>query len=173
VALALAEALKHLATFPPSGNALGAALLVTGSPGISKSYSFIPALRLVRGLAQGRGGPLPPAIIIEDRAMQTVVKLRLDGRGAVTSAHRISLEDFRPRPTPTLTSTPPCTSWTPPALAPTAWESPPVVAARTVVVSSPNSKPYKNFEKRRPSPHPLYMSRKRLRLLAPSRCHGV
>jgi hypothetical protein len=82
----------------------------------------------------------------------------VDGRGAVTSAHRISLEDFRPRPTLTLTSTSLCTPTS--TGTDSMGGSPPVVAARTVVVSSPNSRHYKDFEKRRPSPHPLYMLRK-------------
>ena len=128
------EALLHLGTITDPGE--GPAVLVSGSPGIGKSFSFIPAL--VRGLAQGRGGPVPPVIIIEDRFLRTVVKLRLNGRGAVTSAHRISLAHFEPASDPDLRL-----GTTVYIVDPTSTNitggSPTNVAARTVVVSSPNS----------------------------------
>ena len=162
------EALLHLAAVLPPGKSRGAAVLVSGSPGIGKSFSFIPAL--VRGLAQGRGGPVPPVIIIEDRFLRTVVKLRLNGRGAVTSAHRISLAHFEPASDPDLRL-----GTTVYIVDPTSTNitggSPTNVAARTVVVSSPNSSHFKDFEKRRPSPHPLFMEPWTLYELLAARVH--
>ena len=160
------EALLHLGTITDPGE--GPAVLVSGSPGIGKSFSFIPAL--VRGLAQGRGGPVPPVIIIEDRFLGTVVKLRLNGRGAVTSAHRISLAHFEPASDPDLRL-----GTTVYIVDPTSTNitegSPSDVAARTVVVSSPNSSHFKDFEKRRPSPHPLFMEPWTLYELLAARVH--
>ena len=162
------EALLHLAAVLPPGNSRGAAVLVTGSPGIGKSFSFIPAL--VRGLAEGRGGPVPPVIIIEDRFLRTVVKLRLNGRGAVTSARRIDLAHFLPASDPDLRL-----GTTVYIVDPTSTDntggSPSNVVARTVVVSSPNSSHYKDFRKRDPSPHPLYMEPWSLYELLAARVH--
>jgi hypothetical protein len=160
------EALRHLGKIIHPGE--GPAVLVTGSPGIGKSYSFIPAL--VRGLAEGGAGPVPPVIIIEDRALRTVVKLRLNGGGAVTSADRISLRDFDQASDPDLRL-----GTTVYIVDPTSTNntggSPPDVAARTVVVSSPNSSHFKDFRKRRPSPHPLYMEPWSLYELLAARVH--
>jgi hypothetical protein len=146
------EALLHLADITYPGD--GPAVLVSGSPGIGKSYSFIPAL--VRGLAEGVVGPVPPVIIIEDRFLGLVVKLRLHACGAVTSAHRIDLADFRPASDPDLR-----VDTTVYIVDPTSTNitggSPSDVAARTVVVCSPNSSHFKDFRKREQSPHPLYM----------------
>lgn len=63
-------ALKHLTL---KGAGKGPAVLITGSPGIGKSMSSLPAL--VRGLALGQAGPAPPVIIIELRQLHTVLKL--------------------------------------------------------------------------------------------------
>jgi hypothetical protein len=109
-------------------------------------------------------------IIIEDRFLRTVVKLRLNGRGAVTSAHRIDLADFRPASDPDLRL-----GTTVYIVDPTSTNitegSPTNVAARTVVVSSPNSSHFKDFEKRRPSPHPLFMEPWTLYELLAARVH--
>jgi hypothetical protein len=166
--LVVAEALNHLAAVPPPGKSRGAAVLVTGSPGIGKSYSFIPAL--VRGLAQGLGGPVPPAIIIEDRAVLTVFKLRLNGHGAVTSADRIDLEDFRAASDPDLQLNTTVYIVDPTSTNGTAG-SPGNVVARTVVVSSPNSSHFKEFRKREPPPHVLYMEPWSLYELLAARVH--
>ncbi len=113
----VAEALKHLATFPPSESgpekARGAALLVTGSPGIGKSYySFIPpGNHDPPGRGPGWTTGAPSGCDHHDRAPCDHHRgprhhdgdgLRLDRRGVVNSAHRISLVDFRPASDPDL-----------------------------------------------------------------------
>ena len=153
--LVVEEALRHLSTASRSAKARGPAVLVTGSPGIGKSYSFIPAL--VRGLARGHAGSVPPAIVVEDRGQGMVVKLRLGASGAITSAHRISVGDFRPDSDPDLRLNTTVYIVDPTSRNGILSSSPVNVAARVVVVCSPNSDHFKDFMKRRPAPHSLYM----------------
>ena len=153
--LVVEEALRHLSHIPALGIDQGPAVLVTGSPGIGKSYSFIPAL--VRGLARGHAGSVPPAIVVEDRGRGVVVKLRLGASGAITSAHRIDLPDFRPTSDPDLRLNTTVYIVDPTSRNGILSSSPVDVAARVVVVCSPNSDHFKDFMKRNPPPpHPAH-----------------
>ena len=88
-------ALKHLTL---KGDEKGPAVLITGSPGIGKSMSSLPAL--VRGLALGQAGPAPPVIIIELRQLNTVLKLtfKVDpttrNATGITSGQIVPIEAF-------------------------------------------------------------------------------
>ena len=153
--LVVEEALRHLSHIPALGIDQGPAVLVTGSPGIGKSYSFIPAL--VRGLARGHAGSVPPAIVVEDRGQGVVVKLRLGASGAITSAHRISVLRFEPDSDPDLRLNTTVYIVDPTSRNGILSSSPVNVTARVVVVCSPNSDHFKDFMKRDPPPHSLYM----------------
>jgi len=151
-------ALKHLTL---KGAGKGPAVLITGSPGIGKSMSSLPAL--VRGLALGQAGPAPPVIIIELRQLSRVFKLTFNVDPAsgiatgVASAESIHISKFLDSDEPALQDPSTVYIVDPTSRGGSMVGSPADVRARTVVIASPNSDHYKDFEKRRPSPLSLYL----------------
>jgi len=151
-------ALKHLTL---KGAGKGPAVLITGSPGIGKSMSSLPAL--VRGLALGQAGPAPPVIIIELRQLDTVLKVSFNVDPAsgiatgVVSGQMVPIEAFHVAIEPALQDPSTVYIVDPTSRGGSKVGSPADVRARTVVIASPNSDHYKDFKKRRPSPLSLYL----------------
>ena len=151
-------ALKHLTL---KGDEKGPAVLITGSPGIGKSMSSLPAL--VRGLALGQAGPAPPVIIIELRQLDTVLKVSFNVDPAsgiatgVVSGQMVPIEAFHVAIEPALQDPSTVYIVDPTSRGGSKLGSPADVVARTVVIASPNSDHYKDFKKRRPSPLSLYL----------------
>ena len=148
-------ALKHLTL---KGDEKGPAVLITGSPGIGKSMSSLPAL--VRGLALGQAGPAPPVIIIELRELHTVLKLtfKVDpttrNATGITSGQMVPIEAFHVATEPALQDPSTVYIVDPTSEGGSRVGSPADVIARTVVIAPPNSDHYKDFKKRRRSLRP-------------------
>ena len=134
----------------------GPAVLITGSPGIGKSVSFLPAV--VRGLVRGKAGPAPPVIFIESRPNVVVYKLEFSVDPVtgvatdVTKAVELGLVEFVERYEPALRDPSTVYIVDPTSKLGVRNGSPGDLAARTVVIASPNSDHFKDFMKRTPSP---------------------
>jgi hypothetical protein len=162
-------ALDHLRLLEPNEEE-GPAVLLTGSPGIGKTEAFFIAL--LRGLLRGEAGPAPPVIFVDRRSTGLVIKLTFDfENGAVSVKSALSMDGRVRASDPDLKLSSTVLIVDPTKEDPNGGGSPPNVAARTVVIASPNIGHYKQFVTRVPEPVTLCMRHWTLAELLVARPH--